>query len=285
MTIVVTGATGPLGHLIAESLLELGVPAEQIIAGGRNIGKLDDLSARGVRVARIDYDDVESLASALSGADTVILVSGSELGKRVAQHYAVVDAAVAAGVGHLVYTSAASAATSALLVAPDHKATEEYIAASGIPATILRNNWYHEGYVGTATQAAVTGTVAASAGDGRVASASRADYAEAAAVAATTDGHVGKIYELSGDHAWDFNELAAAIGEHQGKPVVYTPLSTEEHAAALKAAGLDDATIGFVTGLDANIRDGLLEDTSGDLTRLLGRPTTPLAAGLSAALK
>lgn len=285
MTIVVTGATGQLGRLIVEGLLARGVEADQVVAAGRDITRLDDLASRGVRVARIDYTDPESLAAAFAGADKVMLVSSSEVGQRFAQHAAAIDAAVAAGVKHLVYTSATAAPTSALLVAPEHKATEEYLVASGIPFTILRNGWYTENYLGTARQAAESGTVVASAGAGKVASASRRDYADAAAVVLTTEGHEGKVYELSGDHAWDFDELAETIGAHYGRPVVYTPLSTEEHAAALKSAGLDDGTIAFVTGLDKNIEDGLLADTPGDLSRLIGRPTEPLAEGLAAGLK
>ncbi|CAN5309171.1 SDR family oxidoreductase [soil metagenome] len=285
MTIVVTGATGQLGRLIVEGLLSTGVAPDQIVATARRPEALDDFAARGIRVARLDYTDPASIAAALEGADKVALVSSSEVGQRFPQHKAVIDAAVAAGVGQLVYTSATAASTTALLVAPEHKATEEYLVASGIPHTILRNNWYTENYASTARQAAETGTVVASAGKGRVASATRKDYADAVAAVLTTEGHLGKTYELSGDTAWDFDELAAAISAHYGRPVVYTPVSTEEHAAALTAAGLDAGTVGFVTGLDANIRDGLLDVTTGDLSRLIGRPTTPLAEGLADALK
>jgi NAD(P)H dehydrogenase (quinone) len=284
MTIVVTGATGHLGHLIVEALLRDGVAPSDIVAGGRNLAKLDDLSAKGIRVATIDYNDPKTLEDALAGADTLMLVSSSQPGTRVAQHKVAIDAAVAAGVTHIVYTSAPRATTSQLILAPEHKATEELIAASEIPATILRNGWYTENYTSTARQAAESGTLVSSVGDGRVSSASRKDFADAAAVVLTTEGHEGKIYELSGDDAWTQSDLAAAISQVTGAKVVYTPVSTEQHAAILKSAGLDDDTIRFVTALDSNIRDGLIGDTSGDLSRLIGRPTTPLAEGLAADL-
>lgn len=284
MSIVVTGATGHLGRLIVEALLRDGTPAEQIVAGGRAVEKLDDLAARGVRVARLDYTDPASLAAALEGAETVMLVSGSEVGQRFAQHSAVIDAAKAAGAKRVVYTSAPGATTSALVLAPEHKATEEYLAASGLDYTILRNGWYTENYIGTAQQGIASGTIAASVGSGKVASASRADYADAAAAVITGDGHSGRTYELSGDEAWDFAQLAATVAELSGTPVTYSPLTPEQHAAALTEAGLDEGTVGFVVALDGNIRDGLLAGTPGDLSALIGRPTTPLRDGLAAAL-
>jgi NAD(P)H dehydrogenase (quinone) len=213
-----------------------------------------------------------------------MLVSASEPGKRVEQHKAVIDAAVAAGVKRIVYTSAPRATTSHLILAPEHKGTEELIAASGIPATILRNGWYTENYTNAARQAADSGTLVSSVGDGRVSSASRKDFADAAAAVLTTRGHEGKVYELSGDVAWSQDDLATAISEVTGSTVTYAPKTTEEHAAILKLAGLDDGTIFFVTTLDSNTRDGLLAETSGDLARLIGRPTTPLREGLAAAL-
>jgi len=284
MTIVVTGATGALGHLIVEALLRDGVAPSQIVAGGRNLDKLDDLAERGVTVVPLDYDEPSTLEAAFKGADTLLLVSASEPGKRVPQHKAAIDAAVAAGITRIVYTSAPKATTSHLILAPEHKATEELLAASGIATTILRNGWYTENYVGTARQSAESGVLVSSVRDGRIASASRKDYADAAAAVLTTPGHEDKVYELSGDVAWTQDDLAAAISSATGKNVVYTPVNTEQHAAILKSAGLDDATIGFVTTLDSNIADGVLGETSGELRQLIGRPTTPLAEGLAAAL-
>ena len=282
MTLLVTGASGHLGRLIVESLLDRGVPASEIRAGARDTSKLADLADRGVVAVRVDYDDAASVADAVAGADRVVLVSGSEVGRRVAQHTTVIDAAARAGVQQLVYTSAPRATTSALLLAPEHKATEEAIAASGVPATILRNNWYTENYLSTLAEARETGIVTSSTGAGRVASASRRDFAEAAAVVMTEDGHEGRVYELGGDEAWDFAELARAIGEVLGREVRYMAQTPEEQTAALTAAGLDAGTVGFIVGLDGNIRDGLLGEVTGELSRLIGRPTTPLVETLRA---
>ncbi len=284
MTILITGATGQLGRLVIDSLISRGATPQTIVAGARDVAKAADLADRGIRVVTLDYDDAASITAALDGVDSVLLISGSEVGRRTPQHKAVIDAAKAAGVTKLVYTSAPKATTSDLVLAPEHKATEELITASGIPAVILRNNWYTENYVGSVSQAASTGVLAASAGDGKVASASRRDFADAAAVVLLEDGHIGEVYELGGDVAWDFSELAAAIAEVVGRPVEYQALSSEEHAAGLAAAGLDDGTIGFLTTLDADIRGGALADTDDTLSRLIGRPTTPLVEGLRAAV-
>jgi len=284
MSIVVTGATGHLGRLIVEALLRDGTNPAHIVAAGRAVEKLDDLAAKGVRVARIDYTDPASLAAAFEGASTLMLVSGSEVGQRFAQHSAAIDAAKAAGISRIVYTSAPAATTSALILAPEHKATEEYLEASGVPFTILRNGWYTENYVQAAQQGAATGVIAASVGEGTVSSASRADYADAAAAVLVSDGHDGAVYELSGDTAWGFAELAATVAELAGKEVTYSALTPEQHAETLTGFGLDEGTVGFVVALDGNIRDGLLGHTPGDLSRLIGRPTTPLKTTLAEAL-
>ncbi|MHC9045937.1 SDR family oxidoreductase [Microbacterium saperdae] len=282
MTILVTGATGNLGRLIIESLLERGASPQSIVAGVRDVAKAADLSALGVAVAVVDYDQPATIATALEGVDSVVLVSGSEVGRRVAQHQAVIDAAKAAGVTKFVYTSAPKAPTSDLVLAPEHKATEELIAAAGLSAVILRNNWYTENYAADLARAAETGVLAAGVGEGRVASASRKDFAEAVAVALLEDGHIGQAYELGGDIAWNYADLAAAIAEVTGRPVEYRALTAAEQSAALEAAGLDAGTVGFVVALDVGIRDGALGDTDGTLARLIGRPTTPLVDGLRA---
>lgn len=285
MSVVVTAATGHLGRLVVTELLARGVPAADVVATGRRVEALADLAAQGVRVVASDYADPESLRAAFEGAEKVLLVSGNEVGQRVTQHGNAIDAAKAAGVRHLVYTSAPRATTSDLVLAPEHKATEELLAASGLTTTVLRNNWYTENYVPTLEQARATGEVVASAGEGRVASATRADFAAAAAVVLTTPGHEGAVYELGGDTAWTHHELAAAIGEVLGREVVYRPVSPEEHLAVLTTAGLDEGTAGFVVALDGNIRDGALADVTGDLSRLTGRPTTSLVDGLRAAVE
>jgi NAD(P)H dehydrogenase (quinone) len=283
MTIVVTGATGHLGSLIVEGLLGTGLAPADIVGTGRKVEKLDGFAARGVTVRQIDFDDPASLDAAFAGADSLMLVSASEPGNRVPQHIAAIDAAKRAGVKHIVYTSAPAATTSALVLAPEHKATEEYLVASGIPFTILRNGWYTENYFGTLAQAKATGVIAQNTGDGRVASASRKDYADAAVVALTQPGHEGKVYELSGDVAWDFDDFAKAASEVTGREVTYQRLTADEAAAALAGAGLDDGTIGFVVALNGNISDGLLSPTSGELRELIGRPTTPFQETLATA--
>jgi len=283
MTLVITGATGHLGRLVVESLLARGTAASDIVATGRNVDALSDLAAQGVAVAELDYAKPETVAAAVKPGDTLLLVSGSEPGSRLPLHLATIDAAKAAGVARIVYTSVLGATTSPLVLAPDHKATEEALVASGVPFTILRNGWYTENYVGEIDKGRETGAITASVGDGRLASASRKDYADAAAAVLTTEGHEGAVYELSGDEAWTFDDLAAAIGELVGREVVYNRLTPDEHAALLTSFGLDEGTVGFVVALDGNIRDGLLAGTSGDLSRLIGRPTTPLTEGLAAA--
>lgn len=282
MTIVITGATGHLGHLVIESLLERGVPASHIRATGRNTERLASFSARGIETVLADFDRPETLVPAFTGAEAVLLVSGSEVGKRVDQHRNAIDAARKAGVGRVVYTSAPHATDSDLILAPEHAETERLLAASGLPVTILRNNWYTENYAGTLESAAATGEIIGSAGTGRVASASRRDFADAAAVVLTTPGHDGAVYELSGDVAWTFHDLARAAGSLLGREVRYRDVTPEEHAAILTAAGLDDGTAGFVVALDGNIRDGALADVTSTLRDLIGRPTTPLAEGLAA---
>ena len=277
MSIVVTGATGPLGHHVVESLLERGTDPAEIVATGRSVEKLADLAERGVRVERLDFNDVPESVPWLGAGDVVLLVSGNEVGRRVPQHTAVVELAQRSGAARVVYTSAPAATDTTLVLAPEHAATERVITESGLPYTILRNGWYTENYVPTFDQAKATGVVAGSAGDGRVASAPRADYAEAAAVVLSTDGHDGAVYELSGDVAWSFDELAAVFGDVLGREVSYQRLTPDEHRAALIGAGLDEGTAGFVVALDGNAAEGLLGVTTGDLSKLIGRPTVPLA--------
>ena len=284
MSVVVTGATGHLGRLVIDNLLASGVPGETIVAGGRRPEALAQLEARGVLPVTIDYADADSLTNAFAGADTVLLISGSEVGRRVDQHRTVIDAARVAGVRRIVYTSAPHADTSTLILAPDHKATEAMLQASGLVVTVLRNNWYTGNYVPAVEHARATGEVVASAGDGKVASATRADLAAGIAAVLTGEGHDGKVYELTGDAAWDFHELAAAIGEVLGRPVTYRAVSAEEHLEILTQAGLDEQTAGFLVALDGDIRAGALADATGDLARLIGRPTTPLVEALRTAL-
>lgn len=281
MSIVVTGATGHLGRLVVESLLERGVAPTDVVATGRSVERLADLAERGVRVEALDFDAVPGSAPWLAAGDVVLLVSGSELGRRVEQHAAVVDLARRSGAARIVYTSAPAADDTTLALAPEHAATERVIRDSGLPFTLLRNGWYTENYLPAFEQARATGVVAGSAGDGRIASAPRSDYAAAAAAVLTTDGHEYAVYELSGDVAWSFDELAGAFGAALGREVTYQRLSPEAHRQVLLDAGLDEGTAGFVVALDRDAADGLLAVTTGELAKLIGRPTVPMPETVS----
>ncbi len=280
MSIVVTGATGHLGRLVVEELLSRGVPAEEVVAGGRRVEALTGLAGRGVRVARLDYDDPATLDAALGAGDRLLLVSGSDPEARVEQHRAVLAAAARAGVALVAYTSILRADESPLALAATHRQTEADLRACGLPAVLLRNGWYTENYAQALQEAAATGAVTASAGDGRVASATRADYAAAAAAVLAGEGHEGAVYELSGDTAWSFDEFAAAAAEVLGRDVSHRRLSTDEHVASLTGVGLDEPTARFVAGMDTAIAQGALDSTTGDLSRLAGRPSTPLTDAL-----
>lgn len=282
MTIVLTGATGQLGRLTLDELLSRGVAAPDILATGRSAEKLSELTPLGVRTAQLDYSDPATLDATFAGADVLLFISGSEVGQRVPQHTAVIDAAVRAGVGHVVYTSAPHADSTSLILAPEHAITEQALAASGLSTTVLRNNWYHENYGQALAQASQSGIYLASTGTGRVASAARADYAAALAAVATRPETRGRVYELSGDVAWDGDDFAAAATQALGRPVTYRSVSGEEHAKILTTAGLPEQLIGFLVALDANIAAGDLADATGDLRTLIGRPTTPLVDGLRA---
>jgi NAD(P)H dehydrogenase (quinone) len=275
--IAVTGATGHLGHLVVLGLLDAGVPAAEVVAVVRTPDKAADLAARGVQVRPADYTDQAALDAALQGVDRLLLISGSEVGQRVTQHGNVLQAAKANGVDLVVYTSAPKADDTPLPLAPEHIATERLIADFGIPAVVLRNNWYFENYDQQITQAAETGLLTGSAGQGRVAAATRADFA-AATVAVLTAAHpTPGIVELGGDEAWTRSELAAAVAAETGREVTYRDLSPEEHVRSLVEAGLPDGTAQFVAGLDQSIAQGALETGSTALSTLTGRPTTTLA--------
>lgn len=283
MSIVVTGATGQLGHLIVESLLARGVPADQITAGGRNLDKLADVAAQGVKVVPIDYTDPATLDAAFAGADVVVLVSASEVGQRTAQHQNVIDAAVRAGVGRIVYTSIPKADSTPMLLAAEHKATEAAIIASGLPYTFLRNAWYIENYTPQIPGYLEHGVVGA-AGDGKVSVAPRRDYAEAAAVVASTDGHVGTVYELGGD-AITLAELAALVAQASDREVAYTDVPEDVLKGILvDAAGFPEPVAAVFADVDSRIKAGDLYVTTGDLERLIGHAPTPAAQSVQEAV-
>lgn len=281
--IVVTGATGQLGKLVVEELLKT-VPASEIVAAVRDPQKAQDIVSRGVQVRQADYSKPESLAAAFAGADRVLLISSSEVGQRVAQHEAVADAARAAGVKLLVYTSILNADSSALLLSKEHKATEAYLRSSGVPFTLLRNGWYTENHTAALAPAVEHGAVLGAAKDGRFATATRADYAAAAAAVLTGKGHENKVYELGGDKPYTLAELAAELARQTGKPVVYKDLPQAEYAKALTGFGLPDGLAGAIADADAGASRGELDTQSHDLSKLIGRPTTPLRQAVTAAL-
>lgn len=283
MKIAVTGATGQLGQLVVNGLLEKGTSIK-VIAVVRDEKKALPLVKRGAEVRVAHYGDPAALKAAFSGVDRLLLISSSEVGQRIEQHKNVINAAKAAGVKHIVYTSAPRATTTTLIIAPEHKATEENILQSGMEYTILRNNWYTENYKDKVETASKTGTIVSAAGAGRVASATRADFAAGAVAVLLGTGHEGKVYELGGDYAWDYNELAETIGEIIGKPVVYKAVDVGTLIDILKSAGLDEGMAGFFAALDGNIAEGALSEVTGELSRLIGRPTTSLRKGLKDAV-
>jgi NAD(P)H dehydrogenase (quinone) len=280
--ILVTGATGKLGRLVIEELLKK-VPARQVIAAVRNPEKAADLAARGVQVRKADYSQPETLGPAFHGAEKVLLISSSEVGQRAPQHKAVVEAARKAGVRLLAYTSILHADRSRLALAAEHKATEEVIRASGLPYVFLRNGWYLENYTENLGSALAHGALMGSAGEGRIAAATRADYAAAAATVLTGSGHENKVYELGGDHPFTMAELAAEVSRKAGRTIAYNNLPPEQYQPVLEGAGLPGPYAGVLVDSDVGASRGELNDSSGDLHRLIGRPTTPLADAVALA--
>lgn len=275
--ITVTGASGHLGRLVVTGLLDAGVPAGEVVAVVRTPEKAADLAARGVQVRQAEYGDPASLEAALQGTERLLLVSGSEVGQRVAQHGNVLQAARAAGVELVVYTSAPKVDDTPLPLAPEHAATERLIADAGLPAVVLRNNWYLENYDQPIRTAAETGEVVGSSGAGRIAAATRADLAAGAVAVLTAAEPQPGVLELGGDQAFTLADLAAAVAAETGREVTYRDLSAAEHVQFLLGQGLPQETAEFVVGLDQSIAQGALDTGSTALSALIGRPTTPLA--------
>ncbi|WP_427129135.1 SDR family oxidoreductase [Pseudarthrobacter sp. S9] len=284
MSIVITGASGQLGQHVVEALLERNVPASDIVATGRSVGKLADFAARGVQVRAMDYTDPASVAAALQGARKVLLISGSEVGQRVEQHRNVIEAAKAEGVELVAYTSIANADTTGMKLAAEHQATEALLQESGVPFALLRNGWYLENYTEQLPGTLAQGAVAGSAGDGRVSAAFRADYAQAAAAVLTADGQAGKVYELGGDQAFTMAELAAEISAAAGKPVTYQDMPAADYAGMLAGVGVPEAFADILADSDLGIARGDLLVSSGDLQKLIGRPATTLAQAVRSAV-
>jgi len=280
MKIGVTGATGQLGRLVVEKLKQK-VAADTIVALVRNPEKAADL---GVETRPFDYTQPETLVTSLKGIDKLLLISGNEIGQRLPQHKAVIEAAKQAGVKQITYTSILHADSSPLGLAGEHLGTEVAIKESGLTYTILRNGWYTENYTGSAKGAVGAGAFIGNAGDGKIASAARVDYAEAAAVVLAGEGHENKTYELAGDEAYTLTELAAEISRQTGKIVPYNNLTEAEYAGILKSFGLPDGLAEMLTDSDTGASKGGLFDDSRALSKLIGRPSTPLAIVLAEAL-
>ncbi|MDM3123365.1 SDR family oxidoreductase [Citrobacter sp. Cf125] len=274
--IAITGATGQLGQHVIESLLKT-VPPSQIVAIVRNPAKATALSQQGITVRQADYSDEAAFTTALQGIDKLLLISSSEVGQRAPQHRNVINAAKAAHVKFIAYTSLLHADTSPLGLADEHVATEQMLAESGIAYALLRNGWYTENYLASAPAALEHGVFIGAAGEGKIASATRADYAAAAARVISEDGHAGKTYELAGDAGWTLSQLAAELAKQSGKKVVYQNLSEADFAAALKGVGLPAGLADMLADSDTGASKGGLFDDSHTLSKLIGRPTTSLA--------
>ena len=284
-TIVVTGATGKLGRLVLAELQRI-APKARVIGTVRNPAAAQELGQRGVEIRAADYNDPASLAAALAGADKVLLISSSEVGQRASQHRNVIDAARKAGVKLLAYTSILRADTSPMGLAVEHLATEKYLRSSGVPFTLLRNGWYTENYTGSIAAALQHGAVMGAARNGRISAAARADYAAAAAAVLASDAksQAGKIYELAGDSGFTMSEYAAEISRVSGKTVVYHDLPEGDYKAALQGFGLPEAVAGILADSDAKAAGDSLYDAGSELSKLIGRPTTPLAKTVGDAL-
>jgi len=281
--IVITGATGQLGRLVIKDLLKV-LPAGELVAAVRNPAKAQDLAALGVQVRQADYDRPETLVAAFQGADRVLLISSNEIGKRFSQHKAAIAAAVTAGVKLVAYTSVLHADASPLALAAEHQATEAYLKASGLPWAFLRNGWYTENYTASIPAALQHGVVLGSAGEGRIASAARADYALAAAKVLLLEDPAGRTFELAGDTAYTLAEFAAEVGRQAGRTIPYQNLPEADYKGVLVGAGLPEGLADLLANSDAGAAKGGLFDDSLTLSQLIGRPTTPLATVVAGAL-
>lgn len=280
MKIGITGATGQLGRLVVDYAKKSTSPSN-IVSLVRDPEKAKDL---GVEVRAFDYNKPEALEAQLKGIDRLLLISGSEIGKRVQQHENVIKAAKAAGIKLLAYTSLLHTDSSPIFLASEHLPTEKILRASGITYAILRNGWYTENYTQSISQNITAGAVFGCAGQGKISAAARKDYAEAAAVVLTGEGHEFKIYDLAGDESFTLSDLAAEISKQTGKKIVYNNLSEAELVEVLKNAGLPEQMAGAFASIDTHIANGALYDNSHQLSQLIGRKTTPLSAVVKEAI-
>ena len=283
MKIAITGATGQLGNLIIEQLLQL-TAAQNIVALVRNVDKAEHFKTQGIELREFDYDRPETLVPALLGIDKLLLISANEIGRRTPQHQAVINAAKVAGVPYLAYTSLLRADTSPLGLAQEHRETEKLIQDSGITYTFLRNNWYSENYLAGVAHTIEIGTLFGAAQDGRISSASRIDYAEAAAKVLTSTGHENKTYELAGSESFSLSDLATFIGQAVNKDIIYQNLSAEEYTQGLTQAGLPAGLVDVIVDADIQTIQGAMYSASKDLEQLIGHKTTSIQDAIKAAL-
>lgn len=283
MRIMVTGANGQLGRLVLGELIR--IEGIEVIAGVRRPASISDLPSQKIQVRNVDYDHTESLASALQGVDRLLLVSSSEVGQRTTQHRNVIEAARTAQVKLIAYTSVLHAPTNRMLLAQEHRETEELLHQSGVPYVLLRNGWYTENYLASLPQALAMGQIFGCASNGKLSLASRADYAAAAAKAVTGIDQAGKVYELAGDTAYTMNDIAAEMTRQIGKPVQYVDLTEADYIVALKAVGLPEGFAKALADSDAQAAKGALHEDSNQLSQLIGRPTTSLQDSVRTALQ
>lgn len=280
MKIGITGATGQLGVLVVNKLKEK-VAGENIVALVRSPQKTASL---GVEAREADYNQPETLEKAFQGIDKLLLISGNEIGQRLSQHTNIINAAKKAGVKLIAYTSLLHADTSTLSLAEEHLGTEAALKASGVPYVLLRNGWYTENYTGSIGGVLAGGALLGSSGDGKISSATRADFAEAAVAVLTTEGQEGKVYELAGDEVYTMSDMAAEISKQTGKNIPYKNLPVAEYAATLISVGLPEGVAHFLAGTHVSTEKGDLFDDGHQLSKLIGRPTTSLADAVKAAL-
>ena len=274
MTIAITGATGQLGQIVVEKLKDR-VGADQVVALARSPEKAADL---GVEVRAFDYNAANTLVPALAGVDQLLLISGSEIGQRAAQHKAVIAAAKAAGVQHIAYTSVLHGAANPTPVTPEHIATEDALAASGIANTVLRNGWYMENYTIGMAAALEHGALIGASGDAKISAATREDYADAAVEVLIDPARQGQTHELAGDDAFTMAEAAGELSRQAGKDIPYVDMTEADFAAALAQAGMPPEFAGFLAAMDTGTATGALFDDGKALSGLIGRETTPLSA-------
>ena len=282
--IAITGANGNLGRLVVKGLLET-IPANQIVAAVRDPEKSGDLRDLGVEVRKADYDRPETLTDALTGIEKLLLVSAVVPGERFRQHKAVIDAAKQAGVQLVAYTSMLRADISTMLLATEHKQTEDYLKESGLKFVLLRNGWYLENHTGALAPALIHGAIMGCAGRGRFASASRVDYAGAAITVLTQPGHENKTYELAGDKSFSMDEFAAEVSKQAGRPVIYNNVTPPEYQAALLSFGLPQMIVDVIIDADSKSSKGELDSSSHDLANLIGRDTTSYPQAIRLALQ